>query len=174
MLIKNFTSILLLILLCSQYGYAQQSADVNFSVRLGDFQSIVVNSSQKNVGVEINSVNEATNGKSLDKQNHIKVTSTSNYEIKVSTSSNLQGGNSELPSNLIKVTPSSGSFTTPNNNLNYSPVSLSSTEQTIISSGSGDIERSFNMNYFVSGAENLLNSPKGNYSTTISYSIVPN
>ncbi|MFD2432220.1 hypothetical protein ACFSO9_00895 [Mesonia maritima] len=58
--------------------------------------------------------------------------------------------------------------------MNYSPVSLSSTEQTIISSGSGDIERSFNMNYFVSGAEKLLNSPKGNYSTTISYSIVPN
>lgn len=153
---------------------AQQKAEVQFSVRLGDFQSIVVNSSQNNLGVNLSSKAEVLQGKSIQQQDHIKVTSTSEYEINVSSSSQLKGAQDELPSEIIQITPSAGSGVQLQNTIQFSKVALSTTQQTIINSSSGDIDRSFNMDYFIKGSEEFLKKSTGNYTTTISYSIVPN
>lgn len=176
MYFKRVFHIILFSLFGVMAGFSQQKAEVQFSVHLGDFQSIVVNSSQNQVGVHLDSKEDVLNGKGVQQNDHIKVTSTSQYEINVSSSSELMGVQNELPAGMIQITPSSGStmVNVAPHQIDYSKVSLSKQQQTIINSSKGDIERSFNMNYFVKGGVDILEKAKGNYKTTISYSIVPN
>ena len=167
---KNVFHIILFSLLVFTSGFAQQKAEVQFSVHLGDFQSIEVNSSQRQLGVELNSKKDVLEGKSIQQQDHIKVTSTSQYEISVSSISQLVGTQDELPADIIQVMPSGNSTGSPSSQINFSNVALSTQQKTIIDSSSGDIDRSFHMEYFVQGGEELLQKAAGNYKTTISYS----
>ncbi|WP_162984972.1 hypothetical protein [Mesonia aquimarina] len=171
---KNVFHIILFSLFAVATSFCQQKADVQFSVHLADFQSIVVNSSQRQLGVELNSKKDVLEGKAIQQQDHIQVTSTSQYEINVSSSTQLIGSQGELPVGIIQIAPSSNSINSFSKQINYSKVALSTQQQTIIDSSGGDIDRSFNMDYFIKGGEELLKKAKGNYKTTISYSIVPN
>ncbi|MBW2961836.1 hypothetical protein [Mesonia aestuariivivens] len=163
-------------LLVTATGFSQQKAEVQFSVHLGDFQSIVINSSQNQVGVHLDSKEDVLSGKGVQQNDHIKITSTSQYQVNVSSSSELMGVQDEIPAGMIQITPSTGTtmVNSTNHQIDYSKISLSTQQQTIINSSKGDIERSFNMNYFVKGGVDLLKKAKGNYKTTISYSIIPN
>lgn len=160
-------------LLMGSLLYSQQKADVQLSVNLADFQSISLNESQKQVDVDLKTVNDFKNGKSSERENHIEVTSTSKYEVKVSASSELIGESASIPVKTVSLTPSLGDSGNENSELSFLNVALSTTNQTIIRSNTGDINRSFNIAYHVAGGEEYMQKPEGAYKTTLTYTILP-
>lgn len=154
---------------------AQESANVQFNLVLTDVQSITLNQNQKNVTIVLNNTQDFTNGKTLAQPDHLKISSTSDYEIKVGASSQLKGGSVNIPVGTIGISPSLGSRGGPNNtSLIFSDVYLSTNQQTLVHSEDGDILRSFDIDYKVTGGSDYYNKPVGTYSTTITYSILPN
>lgn len=153
---------------------AQQSADVQFNLVLTDVQSITLNQNQKNVTIVLNDAADFASGKTLVQPDHIKISSTSDYEIKVMASTDLKGISANIPVGTIGVFPSLGSRGGPSSTpLFFSDIYLSTDQQTLVQSDDGDVLRSFDIDYNVSG-EQLYNKPAGTYTTTIIYSILPN
>lgn len=161
------------LLLFPLVGFAQQNAEVKLSVHLADFQSITVNPSQEEVSLHVLSPEDFYNGTSLDQKNHLEITSTTEYEIKVATSSDLQGENASLSAGNIRLNPALSAGGNPAHAMALNEVVLSTGLQTLIHSGKGEIGRSFDMNYTIQGGEELMNKPEGVYSTTISYIMLP-
>lgn len=154
-------------------GYAQNSAGTSLSVDLQSIQSITINESQNNVGISLTNAAEYRNGKSSQQPDHIKITSSSNYEIKVSAASNLVSDVSSIDIGTVTVTPTLGSVGSESANaINLNPVALSLGETTLVQSSHGDTQRSFNINYKVSGGEAYLNKPAGIYTTLVTYTIL--
>lgn len=154
-------------------GYAQSSAGTNLSVELQNIQSITINEAQNNVGISLTNASEYRNGKTSQQADHINITSSSNYEIKVSAASNLINEASSIDIGTVTLTPSLGSVgAAPVGSLNLNAVALSLGETTLVSSSHGDAQRSFNVNYKVSGGEAYLNKPIGTYSTLVTYTIL--
>lgn len=154
-------------------GFAQNLAGVNLSVELQGIQSITINESQNNVGISLTNASEYRNGKSVQQPDHIKITSSSNYEIKVSAASNLLSDASSIDIGTVTLTPSLGSIGTASADvISLNSVALSLGDTTLVQSSNGDAQRSFNINYKVSGGEAYLNKPVGMYSTLVTYTIL--
>ncbi|HET8810260.1 MAG TPA: hypothetical protein VFM65_08355 [Flavobacteriaceae bacterium] len=152
-----------------------QQADVQFNVVLANVQSISVNQNQTNVSIVLDETSEFMNGKTASKNDHLQITSTSDYEIKVSASSQLQGSSVSIPVNTVGISASLGNVGgVPASPIVFSDIDLSTNQQTIVQAGQGDAQRSFNIEYAVSGGPDYLNKPMGTYTTTITYSILPN
>lgn len=162
-------------LLCGSFQLmAQQTADVQFNVMLADVQSICVEENQHHVSIVLDNVAEFSQGKVVQQADHLRITSSSEYEIKVSASSQLQGNNAVIPISTVQLSPSLGSVGgTPAIPMIFSDVNLSTNQQTLVQADNGDMLRSFNIAYKVSGGSDYLNKPAGTYTTTITYSILP-
>lgn len=160
---------------CFPKTMAQQTADVQFKVVLANVQSISVNQNQTNVSIVLDETSEFMYGKTTAKNDHLQITSTSDYEIKVSASSQLQGSSVSIPVNTVGISASLGNVGgVPASPIVFSDIDLSTNQQTIVQADQGDAQRSFNIEYAVSGGPDYLNKPMGAYTTTITYSILPN
>ncbi|MBW2961834.1 hypothetical protein [Mesonia aestuariivivens] len=152
--------------------------EVQFSAHLGEVRSIQINQSQFNINLSINTLSALMNGLAIKKENHIEVTSTSEYQIQVVASSELEGEQTFIPVNTVSVIPSLGSssvFNYQEKEIYFSPVSLSTHVQNIITSGQGEISRFFDVSYQLSSwLAYIKDHPSGSYRTTITYSIVAN
>ena len=159
--------------ICFFSAYGQSSAATNLAVELQSIQSITVNEAQANVAIALTTASEYLNGKTSHQADHIKIMSSSNYEIKVSAATNLIGESSSIDVGTVSLVPSLGSIGGENNNsLNMSPVALSLADTTLVQASHGDAERTFNVDYKVSGGADYLNKPTGIYSTLITYTIL--
>ena len=157
------------------FGQVKQNDEVEISTYIGDVRSIKINQSQFNVNFSIDNVAQLMNGQSLKQLNHIQVTSTSEYQIEVVASSELQGKNTTIPVNTVSIIPSLGKSNSYGKTIYLSPVSLSTNEQSIIQSFSGDVLRTFDVSYRISSWAKYVNdNPSDTYRTTITYSIVAN
>lgn len=153
---------------------AQEIADAQLNVMLADVQSIRIDQDQHNVSIVLDNVAEISNGKVVQQADHLQITSSSEYEIKVSASSQLQGSNAFIPISTVQLSPSLGSTGgIPAAPLIFSDVNLSTNQQTLVQSENGEMLRSFNIAYKVFGGTDYLNKPAGTYTTTIIYSILP-
>lgn len=158
---------------CLFGAYGQNSAGTNLKIELQSIQSITVNEAQSNVAIALTTASEYLNGKSSQQADHIKIMSSSNYEIKVSAATNLIGESSSIDVGTVTLVPSQGSIGgDSSNNLNMNPVALSLGDTTLVQASQGDAERSFNVDYKVSGGAAYLNKPSGTYSTLITYTIL--
>ena len=152
---------------------AQNNAQANLNVQLNTIQSIRINEGQSDVTIALNTADEYINGKSSSLQDHIEIMSSSDYEIKVSASSNLVGDAASIDIGTVSIIPSLGSIgESTQGALNLSPINLSLADNTIVQSSQGDSKRSFNIEYHVSGGEEYLNKPTGSYNTLITYTII--
>lgn len=163
--------------LCIIFGtlscFAQNSAGTQLSVQLNNIQSIKINEAQGDVLIALNTASEYLNGKSTAQANHIEIMSSANYEVKVSASTHLQGESASININTITITPSLGSIGgIPTGSMQLTPTPLALSENTLVQSSQGDIQRSFNINYRVSGGSEYLNKPIGTYSTLVTYTIM--
>lgn len=157
---------------CLFSAYGQNSAGTNLAVELQSIQSITVNEAQSNVAISLSTASEYLNGKTSQQADHIKIMSSSNYEIKVSAATNLIGESSSIDIGTVTLVPSQGSVGGENNNLNMNPIALSLADTTLVQASQGDAERTFNVDYKVSGGADYLNKPAGTYSTLITYTIL--
>ncbi|HZH70549.1 MAG TPA: hypothetical protein VFD80_08875 [Flavobacteriaceae bacterium] len=151
---------------------AQRTYTAELSVAVDEVKSIIVNQSQLNVELVFDDYWTLVQGQRIDQSNHIEVTSTNEYEIKVYATSDLIGSTTTIPIDKVRVVPVPGEYGFGSNQVNYSSVQLSTQEQAIVSSNHGDVLRSFSIAYEVSGLESFEDLPSGVYSTTITYSIV--
>lgn len=165
----------LFVVLAGQIVFSQEKeANVQLQIHLADFQSISLNESQKQVDVNFETVEDFIGGKTAGQANHLEISSTSQYEIKVSASSELEGETASIPVNTVSLIPSFGDVGAAGSEIEFRDVALSTGAQTLVDSGSGDSRRSFNIDYKISGGQEYMNKPEGSYKTTITYSILPN
>jgi hypothetical protein len=151
---------------------AQGSAGANLSIELQSIQSIKINEGQSNVAIALSNTSEYINGKSAAQANHIEIMSSSDYEIRVSAATNLISESSSIDIGTVSITPTLGNIGTPNSSIELNSVPLSLGETTLVQSSQGDIKRSFNIEYSVSGGQAYLNKPTGIYSTVVTYTIL--
>jgi hypothetical protein len=152
---------------------AQATANANLNVVLADVRSIKVNPAQSTVSLNFSSSTDYQNGVSLMQQAHLEITSTGGYQVKVKASgASLTNGTSTIPVSTIMLTPtlSAGSV---DEGVSFTPVSLSSTQQSLINTANGSVKIFFDMKYAASGGQNYINKKAGTYITTVTFSIEP-
>jgi hypothetical protein len=161
-------------LLIGGIGIAQaQSDNATLNVVLDDIQSITVNSAQEIVTLTFDDVADYTNGVFSDQADHLAVVSTVDFDVTVVASSDLDSGTATIPVNTITLLASGGNNAPAT--ATYAPVVMSTaTAGTLIDAADADLDAEFNVNYDASGGADYLNKPTGTYTTTITYTLIPN
>lgn len=162
----------LLFLIVTSASYSQIGSDVtNVNIILSEVRQIEV--IDASVDIVVNTANHYINGNTSNKPNHIKITSTTDYQVTAKVSGDFTNGAETIPFNKVSILASAGlganstaifSSTTP----------LNTTPFQIISTDGGDIERYVNVLYTLEGGEHLLNIPVGTYTALVTYELIPN
>ncbi|MFH6937718.1 hypothetical protein [Flavobacterium sp. FlaQc-30] len=180
--LKNIQDLFLL--LCPIAAMAQNigSAQTQVNVTIAQVQSIQI--SQPTVNISMAKPSHFLLGNDSGQQtNHIKVSSSTAYEVTVKASTEYfshNGNSTSLPVNTVAVKTVTGSLTNstaqPPAGLQVVPqIMLSALPATIIKSPSGEWGRGFHVNYAIpeTKSPSYLNRESGTYSTTVMYSLIP-
>ena len=154
-------------------GAQQASDEVNLTVRLAQMQNIEVKTGQENVLLEFNTPDHFQNGVSTSKSEHLAVSSTTGFQVKVNVSGDLTNGENTIPANTVTVAPTYNSGTVPGDHT-LTQKALGNNEETIISATSGAVETIYDLEYSASGGPEYINETAGDYTTTVFYTISPN
>lgn len=175
---KKLTFIPLMFLLIgsiSVFGQTTASDEVTLNVRLHPIQTIVINSGQKTVNLDYITTNDYANGVSSDQKNHITIYSTGAFVVKANASSGtLEGTYDEIDASDIRITPTHGSGELANTT--FSNINLSNEAQSIISSTTGGVNKTFDIEYAGAGSNSYVNKYFNGenptvYTTTVLYTI---
>jgi hypothetical protein len=158
------------------------SAQTQVNVTIAQVQSIQI--SQPTVNISMAKPSHFLYGNDSGQQsNHIKVSSSTAYEVTVKASSEYfshNGNSTSLPVNTIALKTVTGNLTNSNAvppaGLKVVPqIMLSTLPTTIIKSPVGEWGRGFHVNYAIpeTKSPNYLNRESGTYSTTIMYTLIP-
>lgn len=180
---RNLILILLLlffpVVALAQIGSAQSQVNII----IAQVQSIQV--TQPNVSINMNQVSHYKNGNSSGQQsNHVKVSTSTGYQVTVKASTQYfshNGSNSTVPVNTITLQTAVGNDLTNSNaappaGLTVTPQTvLSTSPSTIVSSPSGEWSRGFHVNYTIPAnkANEYMDIDSGTYTTTVTYTLVP-
>ncbi len=158
---------------------AQAQDQVTLNVRLHPIQTIQVNSSQKIVDLNYQTINDYATGVSLEQPDHLTVYSTGGFAVSVQTTTDiLESAHAEVTENIsvsdIKLTPTLGTSQLAGTILNT--VNLSTTPATLFSNTTGGVNRTFNVEYEAAGANAYVNKyfnveDPTVYTTTVIYTI---
>lgn len=151
-----------------------QSDQATLNVILQDVQSITVNTAQETVNLTLSTVADYQNGINVDQADHLAVVSTSGFNITAQAASELTKTSepNTIPVSTVSLIATAGS-TSPDGTMG-SPVFLSATAPvTLVSGASANLDAKYDLNYAVSGGSEYLNQPTGTYTTTITYSLIP-
>ena len=167
--------VLFSVFMLSLVAFPQSS--VNLTVKLNPIQSITVNNQQSDVILDYVTKSDYESGVSVLLQDHLTVFSTGGFEIKAKSSNpSLISSGREIALSDITITPFDGS-TKPLNNSQYSPVMLSQSNQTLVSSSKGSVDRNFNVSYAAKGdyeyIDMYVSGQPNEFKTIVQYSIVP-
>lgn len=165
---------LIALALVTSVSNAQLVDITDLTINIAEVKSIKINQSQFYVQLSFDNIEEVLHGKTIEQSNHLEITSTSDYEVKIFAATDLQGSNASIPSDIVKVFATPGDFGFIDHEIVYTEIQLTQQEQSIIQSQNGDVQRSFNIAYQVDSLEQYLDYPSDTYSTTITYSIVAN
>lgn len=157
---------------------AQQSRDVSLNIRLNPIQSLTVNADQLTVNLDYRSKDDYKSGVTVIEQNHLSVFSTGGFEI-LSKSKSPYLSNNGQNIDISDITLSSGAGT--NNQLdqaNYKSISLSQSDNVLLSSIKGAANRNINISYSAKGDYKYLDlyrhSGSNNiFNTIVTYTIIP-
>ena len=176
---KNFlqTSVLALVLFSGSAVSAQTVNTTTLNVTLTSLFQITVG--QVAVPIAMLTLNNYKNGsESGVMPAHLVVNATGGYNVQVSASTDLKNATdgTTIPVNTITVKPAYGllNFTQPVKEIIFSPLPLSTSPQTIISSLDGETIRTFDVNYVIPVlmAPYYMNKSLGIYTTTLAYTLV--
>lgn len=158
-------------LLISSIGFSQTD-QATLNVVLADIQSITVEAGQTTVALTLDNATKYASGTSVAQADHLAVVSTSDFDITAVASQELTktGEANTIPVSTVTLTASAGT-NTPDGTMN--PVALSTTAVNLVVGASADLDAFYNVDYAVSGGSEYLNQPTGTYSTTITYTLVP-
>lgn len=163
---------------------AQTEASTLLRVNLQDAYSIIIPEAQNEVTINMTLPTHFQNGNSSDIQsNHLQVSASDDFEVKVSAQGNLVFGSETIPVNTVTVTPTAGTFLGTGDDpgiassFTPSPIPMNldpAAGTTIISSSTGDL-RGYDMLYTIPASETseYLNRPAGVYTATVVYAIYP-
>lgn len=170
--------IIIIVLFASVFKLrAQSSGNVSLNVTLADVRSIKINPAQSVVQLNFSTAEDYANGVNLIQNAHLEVTSSGGFLIKVKAASlNLINGVNTIPVSTIKVTPTLSAASTQfvNAGLYLKGIWLSNIPKAMIDAPLGGSKLQFDVNYQSLGGPDYTNKSRGNYSTTITYSIEPN
>ena len=152
-------------------------------VNLANAYSVVVNPAQNSVTIDMNLPEHFQLGNSSTSQaNHLQVSATGDFVVKVSALADLVNGSETIAVNTVTVTPSEGTYlgggTDPGlaSTFQTQPIEVgAANEQTIITSTTGDL-RGYNMVYTIPAANtgSYLDHTPGVYTATVVYTIYAN
>lgn len=172
-----------LLMLCPAIAFSQASGVSQVNIIIAPAQSIQVQHSTVNIQMTQASHYMLGNSSGLQ-SNHVRVTSTTGYEVTVKSETqffSLNGNITTLPVNTIAVQTAigsdlSGSNSAPPSGLVITPqVMLETSGTTIISTPTGEADRGYNVNYTIPAnqTQNYFNRENGTYNTTVTYTLVP-
>lgn len=158
---------------------AQTATDnVTLNVKLNPIQTIVVNSTQKNIDLEYKTTVNYGEGVSSLQADHLNIYSTGAFIVQVA--SNVDdikrvNGAETISASTIKVKAEEGS-TNPLAGQTMAEVNLSTTAANLINSGTGGVNKNFNITYSGLDADGYVNSYFNDenptvYTTTVTYTI---
>lgn len=163
-------------------AFAQETGNVTLNVKLNPIQTLVVNPAQEVVDLEYSSENDYANGVTSGAlADHLSVFSTGGFAVTVKssgahlTNTATSGAHGDIEANTIQIVPTDG--TNPITDATNTIVSLSSSEQTIVSSLYGAVDKTINMeykgadanayiDYYVAGQDPTV------YTTELTYTII--
>lgn len=151
--------------------YAQNG--VTFNVNLYPIQTLLINTSQKQVDLEYNTREDYRKGVVSEQQDHLTIYSTGGFQVKVSAVTSTVG---KGVLDNVSIMPSSGSKPLSRSHVIYTGKNISETEQRIISATKGAIDKNVNISYKGAGNDALVGFTKDtspvNQSYTVVYTIV--
>ena len=146
--------------------YAQNNVTLN--VKLYPIQTLLVNTTQKEVGLEYNTREDYRNGVVSEQQDHLTIYSTGGFQVKVSV---VTGAIDNILSN-ISIMPSSGSKPLNQSNVVYTGKNISEVEQPIISATKGAIDKNVNISYKGAGNDTFVGFTKNNTPVNQTYTVL--
>lgn len=156
---------------------AQKTATATLNVKLHPVQSIMVSAGTA-VDIIFDTKDHYANGTNTDVANHLSIYSTGGFAVSVKTNDETLKNKSEatIPLSDITILASEGSNPIEGSIIELNKVTLSKTEQDLITSTLGSIDTKFNVNYAAKGGENYINKYFNSenptvYTTTVLYSI---
>lgn len=156
--------ILLFLLLVSSIGYSQVGSGVTtVNIILSEVYSIEV--MDNHVDLIVDTATKYENGTSTLKPNHIKITSTVDYQLDLQLSGNYTNGVNNIPANKVKVKLLEGITS-----LNEIPTSIS--QANILATSNAAVARYLNAQYTLEGGSHLL-LPAGTYTAVLTYILIP-
>lgn len=179
---KKLVKVLFVVALMFTFGtsFAQETV---LTVNVAKSYSIEVN--QAAVAIDMNLPSHFTDGNESGNQtNHLEVVASGAYKVTAQTSAavfNGPNGASGLNVDNVEITLTDNGDLSGNQSTlstlsgQASALPLSNNVQDVVSANGGDLDRGFNVNYAIPAvnAANFLNLAQGAYTTTITYSIVP-
>jgi len=157
---------------------AQNSGEATLNVRLHPLQTIVVNPTQNNIDLDYLTTDDYNDGVSSLQEDHLKIYSTGAFIVQVASATNdivRAGGTETISASTIKVKAQEGS-NNPLTGQTMAEVALSTTATNLINSGTGGVDKNFNITY--SGLDlngyvnNYFNDENPTvYTTTVTYTI---
>ncbi|MBB5622303.1 hypothetical protein HDE69_003378 [Pedobacter cryoconitis] len=146
---------------------ASQTMNSSVQVNVSNLMELIVQ--DPSVTLTVNTTANYQQGVTTTKPNHVKVSSTVPYNVTVKASSSVlsSSGGVQIPVGVITLEGMTGQT-------GITPIVLSASPQTIITSANPTIDRLLNLQYRIPSAQtsNLLNKTAGSYNTTITYTIV--
>ena len=127
-------SILVTTIALAQTPSAGSSGSVTLSLRLSPIQTLVVNSSQKDIDLVYSDASDYKNGVSSEQKDHLKIFSTGAFTVNVqSTSDEIKrnDGDETLSANTLKIKAAAGASNAMTN-ATLNEVNLSSTATNLI------------------------------------------
>lgn len=152
--------------------------DVTLNVKLNPIQTLVVNSTHKNVDLEYKLTTDYSGGVSSLQKDHLKIYSTGAFIVQVASATNdikRAGGIETISASTIKVKAEVGT-TSPLTGQTMAEVSLSTTPTNLINSGVGGVDKNFNITYSGLDLNGYINNYFNDenptvYTTTVTYTI---
>lgn len=154
------------------------TGEATLNVRLYPLQTIVVNPAQDNINLDYKLTTDYSGGVSSLQEDHLKIYSTGAFIVQVASATNdivRAGGTETISASTLKVKAALGTT----NSLagqTMAEVGLSTTPTNLINSGTGGVDKNFNITY--SGLDlngyvnNYFNDENPTvYTTTVTYTI---
>ncbi|MFD0699484.1 hypothetical protein [Myroides pelagicus] len=156
----------------------KSSATTNLNVNLADIYELTVN--DPSVNIDMNTVEHFQHGNtSGELANHVQVTATQKYEVKVVASSDLTNNGITIPVNTVEVrvkgnTNLAKGSAPANFTATHNVAALNTTESNaIITTTSGSAKMGYAIEYAIPAEQTAAYTDKaeGTYSTTVTYNL---
>ncbi len=148
-------------------GLLNYTGTTTLQVNITNQSAIVVNN--PTAALSFTQASHYQLGQQLTQTNAVQAFSNVPYSISVRAGTDLLNGGNTIPVGNVQVTPA---LPSPASGVTVTGVSLSTANQTIITSTEPTLQQLFNLTYSTTaGNTAFLNQPAGAYSTTLTYTI---